>query len=577
MADSNVGTILEYWEKPFLMLYIPVTYTIWSILWSIVSHIVPQDGDYRIHAQVFHLANLFIHVLNSIILFLIVFKLIKDKLSVLIGAILFGIHPVQVESVAYITELKTLLAFFFSLLSINLYLEYYLKQIQGEKVNFSTCFFYCLSITAFALALLSKPISVVVPVFIMIINHFFFNINIRDNVKKIIPWVVLSILMISITIAVQPIPASQYIPPFWLRPLIVLDTSTFYLTKLVYPDILGIDYARTPEFVLNQWWRYLTGAVSLGVFFVLFFLRRKYPLYLACFLIFLAGFLPASGIVPFQFQKFSTVADRYLYFSMMGPAIAVAVFFHNEKNLFHLMPVFIIVVSLMMTTFVQAKTWNNSVSLYVRAIENNSNSYWARNNLANFIVKDNPLGAIFLYREAITIKPDYREALANLATNVSLLKSVYPAFRIEQLVNSDKESARKESEYMEAGIKASQVNNTHAFQQFGRAVALNILNPEAYNNLGALCIRFSDYKRAQRLLKTAIDLFPENPEAMNNLAVAHYCLGDSKNSLEYFEKALKFGKYSAIILSNRDKVLKEVAESSKVTKKDIPTFECILQ
>ncbi|MEN6319918.1 MAG: tetratricopeptide repeat protein [Syntrophaceae bacterium] len=396
---------------------------------------------------------------------------------------------------------------------------------------------------------------------------------------NILPWVVLSAIMMFVTVLVQtPGRFPQYIVPYWQRPFIAFDATAFYLMQLLYPASLGIDYARTPELVLNHWWGYLTGVVPAAILIVLWHFRKKYPLYLTCFIIFLVGFLPVSGLVPFIYQKYSTVADRYLYFSMIGPAIASALFLRNEKKIFHLLPVFCIVVLLMMTTYVQAKTWDSGIKLYNHALDVNPNSYWARNNLANSIVKDDLIGAIMLYQEAITINPEYPKALGNLAVTILKVKNYHPNFRIEQLVNMEKDSTEKESEHLKAGIKAFQENDVRtALKHFGTVTALNILNPKSYNNIGVFFIYIGDYNGAVWPLRTAITLFPENPEAMNNLAITHYYLGDSKDSVEYFDKALTMMKFSAVISSNRDKALKGMNESDAIPKKDNPNFEYLLQ
>lgn len=603
IKEANVQTVLDFWKKPFLKLYIPVTYTTWSALWNGISYFVPHDAEYRIHAHVFHCVNLLFHILNSILIFFIISILIGDKFSACIGTLLFAIHPIQVESVAYVTELRTLLACFFSLLSIYQYLIYHslkndepledsrlwqrgargdfkvrMKGFFREEVYRKYLHYYA-SLLLFICALLSKPIAVVVPLFLFILNHFFLQRDIKKNVMNIIPWILLSAIMMFVTILVQtPGRFPQYIVPFWQRPFITFDAAAFYLMKLIYPNSLGIDYARTPEFVLSQWWGYLTWVVPAALFVVIWYFRKKYLLYLACFIIFIIGILPVSGLVPFIFQKYSTVADRYLYFSMIGPAIAVSLFLRNEKKIFHLLPVFCIVILLMMTTYVQAKTWDNGITLYNHALDINPNSYWARNNLANCIVKDDLIGAILLYQEAITINPDYPKALGNLAVTILKVKDYHPNFKVEQLIHRDRESTVKETENLKAGVKAFQKNDARkALKHFGIATAWNILNPKCYNNLGVFFIYVGDYNGAVWLLRTAITLFPENPEGLNNLAITHYYLGEWKDSLEYFDKALKMGKLTAEISSNREKVLKGMNKNNAKTQKDESQFEYLLQ
>jgi Flp pilus assembly protein TadD len=483
---------------------------------------------------------------------------------------------VQVESVAYITEFRTLLACFFSFLSIHQYLVDHVKNLPEAGYNLRKRRHYSFSLVFFSLALLSKPVSAVVPLFLLIINHFFLHKDFRSNLKDLLPWVILTVPIIIITKYVQPGTSLEYVPPFWLRPFIVFDTATFYLIKLFYPDPLGIDYARTPEFVLSQWWGYLSWIISFGLLATLWFFRRKYPLYLACFLLFFAGFLPISGIVPFIFQIFSTVADRYLYLSMMGPAIAVAIFIQKEKNLIHLTPIFVISALLMMTTFVQTQTWNNGPTLYTHALKINPVSYWSLNNLAK--AKTNLLEKIFLYRKAIRIKPNYTMAIGNLAMSILQFKNDNPSLNMDELIDRDPDSVEKEAKYFQAGVDTFKAKNYYkALEQFGQALALNMLNPKTQNNIGILFIQNHNDENAAWLFRLAITLQPENPEAMNNLAIATYHLGDRQTAIKYFDKALVMKKDGTVISSNRGYVLKEMDVSKKITKKDRPPFAYLLQ
>jgi tetratricopeptide (TPR) repeat protein len=574
LKPVSVQSVSDYWKNPFLKLYVPLTYTAWSVIWQTVSCIVPQDPGYQIHARVLHMTNLLFHILNTILLFLIILRLTGGAFAACLGAILFGIHPVQVESVAYITEFRTLLACFFSFLSIHQYLVDHVKNLPEAGYNLRKSRHYFFSLVFFSLALLSKPVSAVVPLFLLIINHFFFHKDLRSNLIDLLPWIILTVPIIITTKYVQPNTSLEYVPPFRLRPFIVFDTATFYLLKLFYPNLLGIDYARTPEFVLSQWWGYLSWIISFGLLAILWFFRRKYPLYLACFLLFLAGFLPVSGIVPFIFQIFSTVTDRYLYLSMMGPAIAAAVFIQKEKNLIHLTPVFIISALLMMTTFVQTQTWNNGLTLYTHALKVNPMSYWSLNNLAN--TKTNLLEKIFLYRKAIRIKPNYTKALGNLAIYIFKFKNDNPSFNMDELIDKDRDSVEKEAKHFQAGVASYVTGNFYeALEQFGQALALNMLNPKTYNNLGILFILNHDHENAVWLFRLAITLQPENPEAMNNLAIATYRLGDRQTAIEYFDKALAMKKSAQDISANREKAFKGMSENTQ-TEKAHPKFEYLL-
>lgn len=594
LKPVTTENILSHWKGPFLKLYIPVTYTAWSLIWQLVSWLVSADPDLQTHAWILHLINLLFHILNTLLVFSIVVKLVDDRLAALLGAMLFGLHPMQVEAVAYITELKTLLAFFFSLLAIHQYLQshagflpfptrasFHALPHSGPYVRrwLNRQDWHALTALAlFILAILSKPVSIVVPVFLLIINHFFLHKDLKSSLKTLALWFIAAAVLMVLTVKVQPPDPYQFIAQLWQRPFIALDAASFYLWKLFIPDALGIDYGRTPEWVLNNWWGYCTGIISAGVLVLLIKNRRKYHLYLGCYLLFLAGFLPMSGIMTFVFQRFSTVADRYLYFSMLGPALAAAIFLQKEKNLVHLVPVFLMVLFLMMATYAQTKTWDNGIKLYTHAIRLNPSGDWIRNNLANCIGKEDLIGAIFLYQEAISLRPDYIRAIKNLGIAISKVQNYHPSFDIAWLVDQNSDPRKEEPKYFQAGIEAFQAKDIiKSVWNFGKALSLNMINDKCYNNIGILSILSADFDGAAWLFRSAIAIHPENPEALNNLAIATYYLGEKDKSLEFLNSALVMKKDSPIIRTNRDVVAKAMTEKVQEPEQIPIKFEYLLQ
>jgi Flp pilus assembly protein TadD len=203
-------------------------------------------------------------------------------------------------------------------------------------------------------------------------------------------------------------------------------------------------------------------------------------------------------------------------------------------------------------------------------------SYWSLNNLANS--KTNLLEKIFLYRKAIRIKPNYTKSLQNLAMSILKFKNDNPSLNMDELIDRDPDSVEKEVKYFRAGIDAYKAKYYYkSLEQFGQALALNMLNPKTQNNLGILFILNHDDENAVWLFRLAITLRPENPEAMNNLAIATYHLEDRQTAIEYFDKALVMKKGGVTIASNREKALKGTDVGKTMTKKERPDFEYLLQ
>jgi len=587
LKSLTFENVLAYWTGPFLKLYIPVTYTTWSVVWQAISWLAPVDPDYQIHARVLHLLNLLFHILDALLVFSIVLKMVDDRLAALLGTMLFGLHPLQVETVSFISEWRTLLAFFFSLAAMHQHLEaqgasrrlaersYGASSENGDsklltKSGVRRWLKDRHSLTAFSffiLALLSKPVSTIVPIFLLVIDHFFLHRSLRSSLKSLAIWFIAAAALAVLTVQAQPPDPLQFIIPLWQRPFIAFDAATFYLWKLLIPHNLCVDYGRSPEYVLSHWWGYASGILSVGILVLLLLKRKKYPLYLACYLLFLIGFLPTSGFLPFIFQYFSTVADRYMYFAMLGPALAAAVFLQKERSPVHLAPVFLIVLVLAMATYVQARVWDDGITLYTSAIKINPRGYWTRNNLGNEIHKEDIIGAIFLYREAIHQKPDYILAIENLAVSLLQVRVKYPSFDVTWLVDRDTDTRNKESKYFQAGVRNTNERNPHkATQNFGKAIALNMINGKSYNNVGLVMTMSEDFDRAARLFRAAIALSPKNPEALNNLAIATYHLGKKDKVLEYLDRALDMKKKSSTILANRMAISEEMERETRGAK-----------
>lgn len=554
----SVKKIIAYWKAPFLRLYIPVTYTVWSaIAWTSRLCGLPTDGD-GLDARVFHLFNLGVHAANVLLVLLILCKVQKNVMAAAIGAVLFGVHPLQVESVSYITELRTLLAFLFSFAAIYCHL----KWQDPNDVGYGLRRTYVTGLALFTLALLAKPVSIVTPFFLMVLNWTLFGIRWKENLQRVFPWLLLVVPVVLVTTRVQPPERFQQVPELWQRILIAGDGAGFYLYKFFFPKYLCIDYGRTPEFVLSHGWGYTNWFFPLACLLTLFVLRRRLRGYLGCALIFFLGFAPMSGLVPFVFQSTSTVADRYVYFSVFGAALAVTLLLGRKRSsAFHAVSAAVCLSLLMTASHIQAGVWRSEKDLYLQALFVNPRSIIALNNIAAAYFHRTRYG-VNLYHLALGVKPDYTLAVKNLTESLHYLKIHQPALSFAYLVRQgDEEEARQ---WFVKGTRSAMAQHwAPARRSLGKSLYLNLFDSQSLNNLGVVLIKTHEIDKATACLGMASAYHPRNAKLLNNYGVALFLEGRCREAISVLGEASARGAGDAVIRRNRLRLLSYAQESPR--------------
>ncbi|HEX4056613.1 MAG TPA: tetratricopeptide repeat protein [Tepidisphaeraceae bacterium] len=303
MNPPTFHALERYWAKPYFGLWAPVTYSAW-LATAAVAHGNPA---------VFHALNLAVHVAAVVLVFLIVRRLVPGIWPAAVGAAVFAVHPIQVEAIAWVSGLRDVLSGALAVLAIWMYLR--ATESTGPPRTWR-----CLAATAvFALALLSKPTAVVTPLMLAII----LGRRWRSSARWLAAWVIMAAAISVIAFFAQP-SSDVYRPPIWARPLVALDALSFYLRKLLLPAHLVIDYGRSPDWLMSHpaaWW---PAGVVAAILVALTLYRQKIPRMARAAAIGICALLPVLGLVPFNFQYYSTVADRYAYLAMLGVALGVA-------------------------------------------------------------------------------------------------------------------------------------------------------------------------------------------------------------------------------------------------------------
>jgi len=385
---------LYYWKHPFFNIYSPVTCSVWVAISRIAIWISP---DASIDPHVMHLAQVLFHVVATGAVYAIVSLLIPKRWPAVIGALWFGLHPVQVESVAWLGAINVPLSAAFGLTAVAIHVH------QSDKPWYSGL--RLLSLVLMLLGVLARPSVVTLPI-VAALLLLASGKSLRHAIRTSVPLFLLIIPCLIWTMAFQRgVAASQTEIPIWNRPWIAGHAMGFYLVKSIVPYPLAVDYGYHPAWLAAH--LPICIMASVGVVALLisagWFGREKIILPIGL-TIFCLTVLPSSGLMPFDFQRLSNVTDRYAYLPMLGAAIVIAWALARMATTSIAIVVCVLVVFIGLTEL-QITYWRNSVVLYEHTLAVNPQSWIASTELANVLAPTNPDRAIALYRNAAAIDP----------------------------------------------------------------------------------------------------------------------------------------------------------------------------
>lgn len=455
----------------------------------------------------YHLENTILHAINTFLLFILAMELayigyqsysggldegMRNR-SLIIGSVaatLFGLHPIHVESVAWISERKDVLYALFYLLTLLAYLKY-AKQRRAA--------FYFISLLSFALSLLSKPMAVSLPLVLIIIEWYMGKFSggkgaIKGLAVKMAPFFFLAALSSFITLQAQKTSiTSGETLGLSLRILSAFRAYMFYLYKMILPDWLAPVYPHLVQInIINlEYW----GSIALFVLItaITVLACRRHRMFLAAWLYFLITLVPVIGLVQVGIQA---AADRYAYL----PSISIfmiagyGVIFISERiwrsKYFFCAAVFTIAiaVALISLTLTQEKIWKDSIALWNHEIEYLKNIE-TRGRAGN--AESMKLAyTLSYYNRAMAYqdKGDFDSAILDYSRVVE--------------VNPEYTAA-----YINKGILFGRLGNFNAaIENFNKAIAMDPSDTEAYYNRGIAYKQLNYNDLAQKDFQTAAGL-----------------------------------------------------------------------
>ena len=514
--------------------------------------------DYKLvglNAGGYHITNLILHILSALFLFWLFNRMTGAVWQSAFVAAIFALHPLHVESVAWISERKDVLSAFFWMLTLCLYVYYTEKPVIKRYLPVLFCF---------VCALMSKPMVVTLPVILILLDYWplkrFESKMTGNNLTEVLPvkvslwplWEKIPFLILSAVLVVMtlysPDKPSVKVFPLGSRIANMPVSVMTYLEKTFMPSDLAIFYPFSEQLPI---WQVLGAAAGILVISAaVIIMMRRLPYLFVGWLWYAITLLPVIGI--FQVGGFS-MADRYHYLPSIGIAVMLAwgipLFFKSENTrkriLFPAGVIFIGVLSFI--TWQQCGYWKNSITLLSHALRVTKNNYLAHNNIAPSLAEEGRIEeAIYHYSEAIRLMPDnvlnnmgnilYNNrggANAQLGRYQRALEDFNKAIHLQPYY--------ADSYYFRGNTYANMGQYQQAIEDYNKAIALKPVYADAYYKRGIVYNNLRLYRYAIANFDEALRLKPDYADAYNDRGEYYLKQGDKIQGCYDAQKACKSG------------------------------------
>jgi len=513
--------------------YFPLTSSMLWLEWRLW-------GD---NATGYHVVNVLLHVMSALLLWRLLAAL-KIPGAWLAG-LLFAIHPVNVESVAWITERKNTLPMVFYLLTLRAYLHF--DQTSSRR-------WYAIALGTFLLGLLSKTSIVMLPVILLGYACWQRGRLTRQDLLRSVPFFALSLVFGLITVWYQTEIAigTQIIRTDGIASRLALAGCAvwFYLYKAILPLNLSFVYPRwtLDPHALATWLPLLALA---GAFIGLLVHRKPWTRALRFALAyFVITLLPILGFVDIFFMKFSLVADHWQYFAIIGIITLVcaglALWLQRglphgtrDRNAWRLAVIACVFAALGTLSYRQARIYTNVETLWKDTLEKNRESWLAHNNLGDALNESGrPREAVPHFQKALQINPDFADAHNNLGNSLAMLG------QFEDSIRHYPEALRIRPDFAEAynnwGNSLRALGRPQeALEHYQRALRIRPNYAQAYNNLGVALQALGRTTEALLAYHDALRINPDYADAHYNCGLILHQTGRIEQAIIRYQRTLQ--------------------------------------
>jgi tetratricopeptide (TPR) repeat protein len=547
--------------------------------------------DYQVfgmHAGAMHLVSALFHTANTVLLFLVLRALTGALWRSAIVAALFGLHPLHVESVAWVSERKDVLSGLFFLLTIWAYGRYAAKSVvssQWSVVNKAqttdhgprnaehALLSYLLALGFFALGLISKPMLVTTPFVLLLLDYWplgRLRLKTQDPGLKTLlvilleklPFLALSVASSIVTFRVQRAGgAVSAALTVWERIANAVVSYARYLRKMVWPDDLSVLYPHPGHWPL---WQVLgCAALLLGICAMVAALGRRRPYLVTGWLWFLGTMVPVIGLVQVGIQS---MADRYTYVPLIGLFIMVVWGIGDlasarlplswRAEALGIGAALALSACAILTVW-QDRYWKDGEALFKHVVRVTKNNYLAYNNLGFYYSgKGRKAEAMEQYRHSLDINPSYEDALNNLGYALAGEKQFAEAIKLyEAALRVRPNHAEVHNNLGNALSELGRVDE--AIQQYLMALREKPEHADAHNNLGITLAMKSKLDEAIPHFRAAIRSKPEDAGAHSNLGNAFAAQHKLDEAIQEYRESLRLKPNDAQAHNNLGNVLME--------------------
>ena len=444
-----------------------------------------------------HLVNVFFHLANSLLLFFVFRQMTADVWQSAFVAALFAIHPLHVESVAWVAERKDVLSTFFWILTVWFYVGF-VKDRTASR--------YLAALLFFSLGLMAKPMLVTLPFVLLLLDYWplrrlefrrldrdrypYNTLSWFDLIIEKVPFFVFTAASCAVTFYAQQSGgsvASLEVFPLGVRIANAVVAYISYIAKMLWPVHLSAFYPHS--YSLPMWQVAGAGLLLMLIFWGCILTVKRWPYLLVGWLFYLGTLFPVIGLIQVGEQS---MADRYTYVPLIGIFIILGWGLPDLLKKWRYQKIGVVLGSalllpaLMVTTWLQVRHWSDNIEFYEHMIKVTDNNFMAHYNLGVYLADNHQIDeAIKHYREAISIKPGHVNANNNLG-NALVIKG----------------------------------KHREAVQRYMNALSRAPDDPEIHNNLGVVLVHSEKYAQAIGHFKMALKIRPNYIEARQNLQKA---------------------------------------------------------